>query len=85
MKLAPKLKCSQVGNAGSAPSGAAALCASRLSWKPSTDERAFFETGNPIRPIDLKVSCLWLMPLIAFILGLSMWMWALILRLIFPE
>ncbi len=49
------------------------------------DERAFFETSIIFSPGEPNVGCLWLMPLIALTLGVSMWIWAIILRLIFPE
>jgi hypothetical protein len=55
--------------------------------KDPTAERFFFEgpdkddrgQGYP------QVGCLWAMPIGLLILGLLMWFWAIVLRLIFPQ
>lgn len=53
--------------------------------KDAATDRAFFESSLTLRPGDPKAGCLWLMPLIVLIYGASMWVWALLLGLIFPE
>jgi hypothetical protein len=53
--------------------------------KDPTADRLFFETGVPLRPMHPTVGCLWGLPLMLLVVGLSMWLWALILRLILPE
>ena len=53
--------------------------------KDPTANRMFFETGFPIRPMHPRVGCLWGLPLMLLLVGVSMWIWALILHFIFSK
>jgi hypothetical protein len=55
--------------------------------KDPTAERIFFQ--GPEQDTDRRgypqIGCLWLLPIVLLIYGASMWFWAIILRLIFPD
>jgi len=55
-----------------------------LTREPAAD-RLFFGRARPDDPFTPAVGCLWIIPLLSLLVGLSMWFWAIILRLIFPE
>src|SRR5688572_14533477 len=49
-----------------------------------TAERLFFEGAKAGGEGDLRVGCLWFLPASLALMGLLMWLWALLLRFIFP-
>lgn len=55
--------------------------------KDPTAERIFFQ--GPDQDTDRRgypqIGCLWLLPIVLLIYGASMWLWAIILRFVFPE
>ncbi len=53
--------------------------------KDPAAERIFFRQAKPDDIGYAVVGCLWLLPLLWLIFGVSMWFWALVLRLIFPK
>lgn len=55
-----------------------------ITRDPSMD-RLFFEVGLPIRPMHPTVGCLWVVPITLFMVGISMWLWALLLNFLVPK
>lgn len=49
-----------------------------------TAERLFFEGVKADDEGDFRVGCLWVLPVSLAFMGLLMWLWALLLRFIFP-
>ena len=47
-----------------------------------TADRIFFEGPNPDGEGDLRIGCLWAIPMGLLIFGLWMWLWAVVIRLI---
>jgi hypothetical protein len=50
-----------------------------------TAERIFFEGPSDEGEGDMRIGCLWLMPISLLFFGLLMWFWAILLRFILPR